>query len=1172
MAVTRPRASGWTELTTMRRRRSIVRADASKTGSAAAADSSVAVSGTVVGDINVYTGTPVQTRYREQVARIAPRELVGRSAELTELARFCTAPEPAAPYVWWKGNAWAGKSALMSWFTMNPPSGVRVVSFFITSRFASQDDRNAFIENVLEQLATLLGEPIPAYLTDSTKDAHLLGMLSDVAHACKARGERLVLVVDGLDEDRGVTTGPRAYSIAALLPDPPPADMRIVVTGRPNPPVPSDVPSHHRLRDKGIARMLTASSYAADVRDEMENELKRLLRGTEEEQDLLGFVAAARGGLSGTDLGDLCHRPAWEVEDTLRTVTGRTFSTRPSHWLPGIRPDVYVLGHEDLQKIASEFLGHARLAGYRQRLHGWADRYRDHGWPEGTPMYLLRGYFRMLRETQDVGRMVACATDRVRLDRMLAASGGDSAALDEITTVMDVIVHDAEPDLSALARLAVLRDYLADRNTMIPADLPAAWAGLGEVKRAEALAESIVHEGRQALALVELVKALITSRQLRLAENIAESITHPGRRGEAMMALLKTAAVNGDMQTAESFLASIASPGEQAFASIIIAQGAAKAGDPRQARDFIGTAEAGLAHITHPRRRAEALVALAQAEAALGNTQRARTLISDSESLVSSAGKLAGSQATVWTALVRAAFTVDGPARAQHLLGKAEAAVRTSTGSATRARALASLARTASVIGDSSRARSLVDDAETLIRSIRKPARQAEVWAALVRAAAAVGVERTPELTHDAEAAARSIANVAARGSALALLSRAAIATGQTELARRLASEAETLTRSAVDPEKRARDLAALAKVTAAAGILDQAEEIARSITSVRSHYRAEALTSMARAVAASGDLERAKNIVRSLTSPEQQAGALVALAKDAALAGQLSDAEEIARSITSPAQESEALTGLATGLAAAGDFDRAEITAGSIKSARQRSSAFAYLAESAMNAGAESSARQYAGQAESAAMSAPRRDRATALLAAVRAVAATGDLERAEEIASSIDAPGQRGAARTSIIRIAAAAGNMRKAMSDALAIDDEYWRATAQIILFEASEEQSRDADRARYLITAVRSEIDNITQPNQRDSVFVSLAKAIVTAGHMNEAVEIAEAISEGARHAETLAALSEMADPAHAARLIARAVQLSHWTTSLTALVKARPAVREIVVAEVLNLPA
>ena len=43
---------------------------------------------------------------------------------------------------------------------------------------------------VLEQLAELLGEPMPAYLTDATRDAHLIGMLAEAATACQQRDER----------------------------------------------------------------------------------------------------------------------------------------------------------------------------------------------------------------------------------------------------------------------------------------------------------------------------------------------------------------------------------------------------------------------------------------------------------------------------------------------------------------------------------------------------------------------------------------------------------------------------------------------------------------------------------------------------------------------------------------------------------------------------------------------------------------------------------------------------------------------------------------------------------------------------------------------------------------------------------------------------------------------
>ena len=108
----------------------------------------------------------VRSAYLEQVRRIAPPQLHDRDGELAELAAFCTEPG-REPYAWWRAPAWAGKSALMSWFVLHPPPGVQMVSFFVTARYKGQDDRDAFTDAVMEQLADLLGEPIPAYLTES---------------------------------------------------------------------------------------------------------------------------------------------------------------------------------------------------------------------------------------------------------------------------------------------------------------------------------------------------------------------------------------------------------------------------------------------------------------------------------------------------------------------------------------------------------------------------------------------------------------------------------------------------------------------------------------------------------------------------------------------------------------------------------------------------------------------------------------------------------------------------------------------------------------------------------------------------------------------------------------------------------------------------------------------
>ena len=98
---------------------------------------------------------PVEAGYLAQVRDIAPAELRGREQELAELVRFCAGDEP---YLWWRAEAWAGKSALAAWFVVHPPAGVRVVSFFVTRRLAGQADSVAFTEAMVEQLAAVADE------------------------------------------------------------------------------------------------------------------------------------------------------------------------------------------------------------------------------------------------------------------------------------------------------------------------------------------------------------------------------------------------------------------------------------------------------------------------------------------------------------------------------------------------------------------------------------------------------------------------------------------------------------------------------------------------------------------------------------------------------------------------------------------------------------------------------------------------------------------------------------------------------------------------------------------------------------------------------------------------------------------------------------------------------
>ncbi|WP_203896565.1 hypothetical protein, partial [Actinoplanes xinjiangensis] len=539
-----------------------------------------------------------RSAYLAQVRQIAPPSLEGRESELTELARFCL-DEQSGDYVWWQAGPWAGKSALLSTFVLNPPEAVRsrvqVVAFFITARFAAQDTRQAFTTVVGEQLAALAGQDVPAVIDESLREAWLLDLLGQAAYDCQQRGVRLVLLVDGLDEDLGVTTGPHARSIAGLLPGVPPAGMRVIVAGRPNPPVPDDVPGWHPLRDSAIIRPLSSSPHARDLQRLGRSELKRLLTGSVVEQDLLGLLTAARGGLSGDDLHELTGAGLVAIEEVLHTVAGRTFTRGSRQWAAADDPLIYLLGHEELDATARRYIGDALLGGYRDRLHTWARRYRhpvDGGppWPPNTPEYLLLGYPRMLATTGGLPRLVDLVTDPYRHDRMLALSGGDAAALSEIITCQDLLLATPRPDLEAMLRLCIRRTNLANRNSNVPAGLPAIWAALGQPARAEALAHSIPDSYEQAHALISVARAIAATgdpRQIRhltdQAETLARSIIMPHQQAQALISVARAIAAAGDTHKAETIARSITNPDWQTQALTSVTQAVAAAGHTDQA-------------------------------------------------------------------------------------------------------------------------------------------------------------------------------------------------------------------------------------------------------------------------------------------------------------------------------------------------------------------------------------------------------------------------------------------------------------------------------------------------------------------------------------------------------------------------------------------------------------
>ncbi|WP_236246873.1 hypothetical protein [Streptomyces sp. CC210A] len=900
--------------------------------------------------------SPARSVYLQQVRQIAPDVLTGRETELAELTAFCAGP---SSYAWWKAPAWAGKSALMSWFVLHPPEGVRAVSFFVTALYAGQSDRRAFLDVLVEQLAEIVRQPLPETLTEANRQAWFLQFLDEAAAVCRNRGERLVIVVDGLDEDQGADS----HSIAAVLPANPPDGVRIIVSGRPAPPVPDDVPTRHPLRDGRILRTLDPSRAALAVRDVASRELRTLLRGGGIGLDAVAFTVAAGGGLTHTDLAELTGTEPWEIEDLLAGPAGRTFSARGQ----GV-----VLAHEELHATALRSLSRATISGRLDRLHAWHDAYRGLGWPAETPDYLLRGYFPMLSSQGDLPRMAACASDMARLDRVLELTGGDAAGITEITTVRNLLALHPDPDLGIALALAITRARLNDRSRNVPPGLPVAWALLGCVNRAVALARFLPGPGmfhgpgvfttslkaamldsprpgggRSDAAGAELEAVALAVAETGDAARAAEiaGAVPPDDQERLLAAVVERAARVGELDTAEAIGRTIPDWYYRHIALTAVAVAAAESGDPTRAEgvadafeaDFarermlaaaaaalartgrIAPAEALARTLTRPGERAEALAAVLEAAT---DPRQALTLARETEGLIGEVTEPGGQRTSVAVALARTGR-----------FGRAAQVVRDTTDQRERTAA----ARTvATVLAEAGEARL----AEDLARTITDRFALEDALTTVVAATAVSGD------TAGARALAREIGSEpkheerALKAAALALAAAGdpwraeSFAHAAVEVAENLVAsdDAEAVSRELFGPPLQDA-LASVAVAIAKAGNADRAERLLRHIP--EPGLRERVLSDVARAVGGTGDLDRATALATHVSDPHLRAQVTADLAASAARFGQHGRGEYLARAAEAqyraiaPSYEHERLLpGVVETVARAGSEDRAEAIA----------------------------------------------------------------------------------------------------------------------------------------------------------------------------------------------------------------------------------------------------
>ena len=1119
--------------------------------------------------------------YIAQVRDIAPEQLLGREQELAELVQFCAGEER---YQWWQAGPWAGKSALAAWFVLHPPAGVTVVSFFVTGRLAGQADSDAFTEAMIEQLAAVAGEPATGTAPAGARDRERLRLLELAATRIGEQRERLVLVIDGLDEDEGARPGSGKPSIASLLPKRPPDSVRVLVFSRPSPGVPGDVPGGHPLRHC-VPRLLAPSPHAEDVRRAAKQELLDQLHGDQLQVDVIGFITAAGGGLTLTEFAELIRRPLFELEGKLGSVFARSLRTR----LAGGRPSsevaerVYLLAHETLRTLAEEQLAN-NLDPYRQRILEWADDYRRRGWPARTPRYLLRPYGRLLAASGDLERLTILATDPSRHDRMLVYTYGDAAALAEITSAQQLLLAQPEPDLAALGRLAVYRDRLANRNQGVPRELPAVWARLGQTHRVEALVRSLTDPQAQGWALYVVAKTLAGAGQWDDAEQTARRIADAGIQARALGALAEVqAAVDRDRalalaSEAEVMGRSLTNQEARARALVAVVEAVAVV-DPervgtlateaeqtarssfnpfqteamlhRLARVLAGVGQEDQARRTarlfnHPVPEAWALLALAEGLAAAGQWDRAEQSARSIRDVNARAGWLATvalAQTRALSAVAEALAEVDRD-RAIALADEAKQTARTIMDPEFRADALLPVAQAHAAVRRWGRA---VQTA----RSITEPEVKTTALSAVAEALAEVDRDRAIALADEAEQTARSITDPGIGSKALTAVAKA-LAEVDRERAMTLAAEAEQTVRTIIDLESQTKVLTAVAQALAAGGQWDRAERTAQRI--VNHHAQAQALRAIVEALAGAGQWGRAEQTAHGIADGPAKAEAIRALVHALAGAGQWGRAEQAADTITDPTIKTQALTGVAEALAAAEQWDRAEQTARSITDQYARAEAVRAIvdalagaehwdrAEQIANTITESGTQTEALCGLAEALIAVDRDRALRLMAAAEQIAAAiehdeirdGALcavmhallaaevwDHAEQVAQAL--PYSKEDSLRGLAEALAAAGQWDRADQTAHMIRDP--RIRSQALCGLARLVTDVDRDRALDLVADAEQAARDITDEAAERSPLLPVVQVLVAMGQVDRADHLAGSMTNRYAKDNTLGGLAE-----------------------------------------------
>ncbi|QQM66644.1 hypothetical protein [Actinomyces weissii] len=886
---------------------------------------------------------------RDRLQRLAPRKLIGREKELSDLKEFVLGDEGS--WLAYQAPAASGKTGLLATFALNPPENVWVVSHFVR-RNEGLHDRDEFVLSVLGQLAEMVQRYYVRHPQGAEQNNVFQEALKEAWKLCEASDPkiRLVLVVDGLDEDaffEGSESSGRK-SILSVFPLRLPAGVKVITASRPNPKAPPDV----LCQDFGgrVDVNLTLSEHAAkSVKREEVVEFLESEGGLE----VAAFLAASRGVLTVDNLKQLLRcldlPSRLPVQKMVDRSPGRML-LRQNVGYDGVEVWAYRLGHDFVTRAVlrelklEEFgegpepeeqsfwsrLDEEALQEYREIICKWGEARTEKGWSERTPGYLLSsGYLEVLQRTDGGGwSCLEVLANSSRNDEVVRRHGSAYRVISDIDMLGEGMLREWRASLTAgqLGQFLALikeRARLSGSFIYVPGLVKYMLSDEGSESSRLVIERILTLSNPESMvaALEEYVDSEITAEEVESCLESLGSVYGWVRYSEQLCGRVRRVEIRALLKSGKMLdraceaARQVEEPHSRAEALKDVAVALVGADRGSKAVELLREAGESARHVRNSLFRTVALKGVAQAMAGAGQLGAALGLAQQVEDPRGRAKALAG---------VAVALVEDGRRGAALVLARQ---VEDPRG---RAEALKDVAQALVVAGRESEAVERLREAGESARQVEDPRGRAEALKDVAQALVVAGREsEAVELLREAGESAQQVEDPYSRAEALKDVSAVLVESGWVDEAVVLLGEAGESARQVRNSLFRTVALKGVAEVMVGAGQVGAALDFARQVEDPRG--RAEALTGVAQAMAGIGQVDEAGKVIdevlenaRQVDDPNDHANALTGMTQPMAGAGQASEVTESAGQVKYPNLREKDLWGVAMSLMDAGQLDLA--------------------------------------------------------------------------------------------------------------------------------------------------------------------------------------------------------------------------------------------------------